>query len=995
MRSLVSWFVHNPVAANMLMILILFAGLLSAFNIRVEGFPKIPADTIEVNVVQVGASAQQMHQSVTTSIEQALEGVPGAKQISSISSDSVTTVYIKKEYTADLDQVLEEVRARINNITSLPDQAERPEVRQALFNYPALIVQVFGNVDQQELQKVARIIRQRLLATPEISQVSQWGERAKEMSIELKPQTLRAYNLTLDEVAQLIASASIEYRTGQLKVNGTRIQVRADAQARQLRDFMELPLFTDENGGVVRLSNIATVRDTFSDEDVHVTFQGQSAIGFEIKIAKDGDLFKVNEAVQKVLSDAEDILSHQIKADVWANQSQFASERLSMLQSNAWQGLALVFLMLSLFLHVRIAFWVAVSIPVCVAGTLAVMENYLGYSLNDITTFGMIIVLGLLVDDGVVIGESIHEKRSVMDDGKLAAIAGTEQVATATVFGALTTIAAFFPMTMLDDPFGQVFGSFAVVVVAALLFSVIESKLILPAHLASATLKSKSNNWFSRFSSLSQSFLNQQLEKFSERVLQPILSLSIEHRWAVLIIFVGVFWFFTQLMSLGIIRTTFFPNIPSNIITIKMETDARLSHQITLGNAQEIVEAGKALNRQWQEEMQLAAPPIEKIMMAVQGTSNAEVYAELSGPDNRPMTSMQILNAWRERSQKLEGINKLSFSASEEAASGFEIILYSRDSADLQQAVDTARSILTSFSGVLDTSTDLQAGTPEVRLRINQNGIALGLTAEQLAQQVGNAFGGIEIQRFQRGVDELKVFLRYPEAERASQADLLGSEIRLNDGSWVPLASVADVETHYVPQWIWRRDFNDAATVFANIDKSITSSPEVYSALVTNMAAWLKGHPGITLKAAGELEEEEALSSRLWKAFFLACLLIYVLMAIPLKSYRQPLVILSIIPFGFVGAAAGHLIMDLPFSALSFFGMLALCGVVVNDSLMLVTRYNQLVRDGESDAIYAAASSRLRAVFLTTVTHLATDTVTCFRFNGRKGVVRHDSPHWL
>lgn len=968
MRPIVTWFVHNPVAANMLMIVILFTGLLSALHIRIEGFPKIPADTVEVSIVQIGASALQMDESVTSSVEQALEGVPGAKTISSISTNSSSIFYVKKENHYSLNALLEDVRSRVDNITTLPLQAERPQVRKALFNYPALIVQIYGDVDQQELQKVARNVRQRLLARSEISEISQWGERQKEISIELKPQTLRAYGLTLDEVAELVTNASLEYRTGQLNFDGARIQIRADWQAKELRQFLFLPLLTDNNGGIVRLQDIATVIDGFVDEDVNVSYQGMPAIGFEIKIAQDGDLFKVNEAVTDVLSNADDILSHHIKADVWANQSQFASERLSMLQTNAWQGLVLVFIMLSLFLHVRVAFWVAVGIPICIAGTLAVMDNYLGYSLNDITTFGIIIVLGLLVDDAVVVGESVFTERQHSSNAQLAAIEGTEKVATATIFGALTTIAAFFPITMLDDPFGKVFGSFAVVVVVALLFSMLESKLILPSHLAGAKLAEHNSGYFSRIATTCQHKLNQYLSHFLVKIYKPVLSFSVNNRWPVLIVFFFIFYFFSGLMSLGIIKTTFFPDIPSNIITINLETDARLSHQLTLKNADKITSAAEHLNEKWQSEFGLKGPLIEKIMVAAVGTSNAEIYAELSKTGSRPLTAMQILDQWRASVGKLEGARKLQFTASEEAAGGFEVILYASDNESLQDAVNKTMSVLNSISNVNDVASNLQAGTPEMRLSINQIGLTLGLTTSSIAEQVGNAFGGIEIQRFQRGIDEVRVFLRYPMSARRSHVDLLNSEIRLTDGNWVPLATVVNIESHYVPQWVWRKDFKDAATVSANVDKQIMSSPEVYNILAKEMASYLKGHPGVSLKPAGELEEEEELSGRLWKAFLLACLLIYVLLAVPLKSYRQPLIILSIVPFGFVGAAIGHIIMDIPFSALSFFGMLALTGVVVNDSLILVSSYNQLIKDDINNALYNAAASRVRAVFLTTVT---------------------------
>lgn len=970
MKGVVRWFVLNPVAANMLMVTILMFGLLSAWTMRIEGFPRIPPDTVEVSVVQIGAGTEQVYQSITRSLEQALEGVPGAKEVSSVSGEGLATVYIRQQDGYDLGRLLEDVKLRIDNITTLPLAAERPQIRRAEFSYPAMIVQVYGQVQQEELQKAARVIKQRLLLRPEISQIDQWGERPYEISLEISPHRLQAYGLDFQQVAEMLQQASLEYRTGELKTSGGRIQIRADHLARDVRDFMQLPLFTSSEGHVIRLADVAEVRDQPEDQDLVVTFNDSPAIGFEIMMGQQDNLLKIDEAVREVIAGSDDILSERIKVDVWANQSEFALDRLSLLQSNAIEGLILVFLILTLFINIKVALWVAVGIPVSLAGAVAVMDLYFGFSLNDITTFGMIIVLGILVDDAVVIGESVHRTRSRGGNPQDGTVEGVEKVATATIFGAFTTLAAFFPMTVLDDPFGKVFGSFAVVVIIALLFSLVESKLILPSHLASASFSEpQRSNVFSRTLKGLQMRMDGALSYCTEHLYRPALGLSLRHRWITLTLFFSILLFVLSLLSLGAIRTTFFPDIPGNIISVKLETDSRLSQQVTLHNAERILSVAKRLNQQWMTEYELDSAPFEKLMLAVVGPTSAEIYAELSANGRRPMDTLAMMETWRSETGQLEGAQKLVFTVAEETVGGFELEIFGPHPEQVRQASDNVIAELKKLPYVSDVASDLQSGMAELRLRPSAAGSNLGVDVGLLAAQLGDGYGGLELQRFQRGVDEIKVFLRFPQQNRDSLSDLLNQRVQLPGGQWVPLLSVAELESSYVPRWMWRRDFQDAATVTASVDKRHVSSPEVYQQLMQGeLQNWLQAHPSVRVEAAGELEQEEEMSDKLWRALIIACLLIYVLLAVPLKSYWQPLIILSVVPFGFVGAAVGHMLMGIPFSVLSFFGMLALTGVVVNDSLLLVTSYNRYCAQGVTDPLIKSATGRVRAVFLTTAT---------------------------
>ncbi|BFM08073.1 efflux RND transporter permease subunit [Halioxenophilus aromaticivorans] len=970
MNALVGLFIRNSVAANMLMLLILAAGAVALMDVRIEGFPRLPPDTVEITVVQVGASAQQIEESVTRSLEEALEGLPGAKTVSSISAQGYATVYVQRQDHYELERLIEDVKLRIDNITTLPSLAERPQVRRAEFNYPALIVQVYGNVGPHELQKSATMLKQRLLARPEIAQLNQWGLKQREIIIEIPPETLKSYQLTLDDIAQLVQQSSLEYRTGELKGQAGRVQVRSDNLARDVRQLEAIPVFRGAQVGVVTLADIATIRDGFEDQEVLVEFQGQQAIGFEAVIGSDGNLLALSQAVDDVIAQSSDILNGHVQATVWANQSGFAQERISMLSTNAWQGLILVFLVLALFLNAKLAFWVALGIPVALAGTVAVMSSSVfNYSLNDITTFGMILVLGILVDDAVV-GESVFDARGRLPDPIKGTEQGVHQVMMPTLFGVLTTIAAFYPMTVFTDPLGQAFGSFAVVVIVALVFSLIESKFILPSHLAQSSIGDGSQSRFGlvrRFAAL-QRALNNGLQGFIGRCYRPVLEFCLAHRWQTIAVFFIVGYLVSSLVSLGLIRATFFPDIPGNIITVTMETDGRIHHDQTVANARAIVAAAEQLNQRWGEEFSLDRPPIEKLMVAVVGASSTEIYAELTPPNSRPLATLEIVDQWRQATGELEGAVKLEFSGVIDAVGGFELDLFGPGGEELLPAATAVIDQLNAIPGVVSAWSNVQSGKPELRLTLNENGIALGLDTQMLTRQVSNAYGGVEIQRFQRGSDEVKTYARFPEQNRNTLNDLYELEILLPNDSWVPLLSVATVESHYVPHWSWRKDFQAGASIQASIDKSVTSAPKVYQALMSNLEEWSKSHSHIVLEPAGELQQEDEISDSLWKALIISCLLIYILMAIPLKSYWQPLIIMSVVPFGFVGAALGHALIGIPLSLLSFFGMLALAGIVVNDSLVLISRINLEKRAGNEAAVMSAACSRFRPILLTTIT---------------------------
>ncbi|MCV6626681.1 MAG: efflux RND transporter permease subunit, partial [Cellvibrionaceae bacterium] len=669
MHFLTNWFIRNPVAANLVMVVILVAGLMSLWGIRIEGFPRIPPDTISVSTYYPGASAVQVDESVTSKLESALEGLPGVKKVFSVSYDEMAEVRVQKKTAYSLDRLLDDVRSRIDNIATLPQAAERPAVKRDEFNFPAMIVQVYGSVDQHSLQRLARQVKETLLAQPEISRIKQWGERKYEMSITIAPERLQSLGLSFEDVTAAIQQSSVRYRTGVIKSAGGRIQVRADDYLDQRLEFDSIVLLDQGDGAVVRLGDIAEIDNGFVDEDVYVLFQGQPAIGFEIVIGQKDNLLDVSRVTQRVLQQLREEFPDNVKLASWVDQSNYISERLDTLKSNAIQGLILVFILLALFLSPKLAFWVALGIPISLAGTLAIMGwHVFDYSLNDITTFGMIIVLGILVDDAVVVGESVYSERQHIKDRIKGTEAGVAKVATATIFGVLTTVAAFYPMTTIQNPLGQVLASFSVVVIIALLFSLFESKFILPAHLAETGIDKDQapSGALQIYWGKLQAFLSDGLDSFNNNTYRPLLRRCIEHRYACLIGFLAAAVLALGLIKVNAVRVTFFPDIPGSLITATIEMDKRASIGMTLDNTERLRETLDTINQRFADSAEGGSPPVSKLMTAVIGPTSISAYAELVPDSERNTNTLEIVDAWRRALVGLEGVVSMELSGSEQ-----------------------------------------------------------------------------------------------------------------------------------------------------------------------------------------------------------------------------------------------------------------------------------------------------------------------------------------
>lgn len=977
MRALTRWFIENPVAANLVMIMIFVAGIITAMTMRIEGFPKVPADTVTIQTLYPEMYASQVDETVTQKIEKAFEGLNGVKKLHAVSRDELSIVSVQKNSDHSLQQLLDDVRLRLAAMASLPQGAEKPVISKNDFDLAAINVQVFGDIETDTLRRAALQVRKTLLEQPEISKIKDWGKRDQELSIEINPERLQKYNLSMQEVVQKIRESSLRTTGGVLRTQGGNINVRSDSQAYFLRDFSNIVVLEDAEGSQLLLSEIAEIKYGYVESDIKARFNGTETIGMEILTDRKGNLLEIVPVVEEVLENIRPSLPSGVRVETWADSSQYISDRLELLKSNALQGLLLVFILLAIFLNLKLAFWVAMGIPVAVFGAIAVMGTSLvDYSINDLTTFGFIVALGIIVDDAVVVGESVHSERQKGGDSIEATDVGVHRVAVATVFGVLTTIAAFLPLMLIDNQLGKVLASFSGVVILALLFSLLESKFVLPAHLAHSNIRETTpRNMLEKFWLELQVFFQSGLDKFKDKLYKPLLAWSLRYRYVVIVGFLTVAMVSVMILNKGFVRTAFFPEIPGQILSINIEMDDRAPISLTNQHATRVENLVSHLNRKLQSSHKLEQKPIHQLLVVVEGAQKLTLIAELSPVSERPGVDAKFLARYvEEKLGTLEGSVSQVVTYVEAFSEGFAIDVSGEHLDQVEEVSQIIKQKLNETKGVSSVRDSLIGGKPEIRLTLKPEAIHFGMTMELLASQVGVRFNGMEVQRIQREQQEVRVMLRGTRSSRDSLADLLGSKVQNRNGNWLPLHTVANIESRYGANFIERRNRKRVNTIKANINKTVVSPTEVMTLLQSSVLEDVKlRYPHISVKGVGELEEIGQLKSGMVKALILITVLIYALLAIPLKSYVQPIIILMVVPFGIIGAVLGHWIMDLPLSLLSFFGMLALTGIIVNDSLVLMTRYNQNRAEGKTttDALIQAGLTRLRAIFLTTVTTVA------------------------
>jgi len=970
--GIIAWFAANSVAANLMMLVVLILGIYTMLGLRVEGFPSLDPTTISIDVTYNSGSPRQAEEGIAIKIEEALQGVAGIKELRSISSGSGANVTVERSSNYDLEKLNDEVKNKVDAIFGFPQGAETPVITKQNWEEHALWINLYGTVERKQLHYYARKLEQELLRLTSINKVIKTGWQTAEISIEVDETVLQAHGLTLSQLANRVANESLTETSGELRSAENRILLKADGLKYQADEFAAIPVVLGQDGSEVLLANIAQITDGFTETpEVLSRFQGVPSVNLQVIVDKQADVLAIAEQARQLVGNWQQNLPQGLQVTAWWDQSQFMSARLALLAKNGLVGVVLVMLVLAVFLNVRVAFWVGMGLPVCFAGAMILMgQSFFNLTLNDLTTFGFIIVLGILVDDAVIVGESVYSARQQEGDSLAATVKGVKRIAVPTMFGVLTTIAAFYPMSFISGELGKIFSQFALVAVACLLFSMLESKLILPAHLnhVSCGRKTERKNWFTGV----QQRADDSMQWLRTGVYLPLMHKVLKAPVMALSLFLSVLVLVVGMIPSGQVGFVFFPEIPRDIVEVNYKVRQGAGYAPGHKLAVRIEEIAAAINQDYSTAK--GKPVITYVQSQVLDDENGHIVLEMVPAAERELTANDIANTLRQELGLPEGILQLKIVTDFTGIDQFNLKLLADNYQALEAANQSVNQVLRSMTSVYDIQSDLALGQPQIEFELTMAGRAMGIDRAELAHQISQAFYGAEVQRLQRGKDEVKVFVRYPKDKRQDLTDLQQARIRTASGEVVPLSVVADVSQVYTRKNINRINGRLAATITANIDKGSTSPAEVMAKLELGVLAELTTlYPELQILRGGESEQQDETVSSMLSVFALSLMLIYVLVAVPLKSYWQPFIIMCAIPFGVVGAILGHWVSGLAISILSLNGILALSGVVVNDSLLLVSRFNEIRRQGKSvvEAVLEAASQRLRAILLTSMTTYA------------------------
>ena len=987
-KGIIAWFAANHVAANLLMLFIIVAGLISSFSIRKETQPEFELNLIQVQVPYLGAAPLEVEEGVVIKVEEAIQDINGILKIRSRAREGFGQVTIEVELDADLNEVLNEVKMRVDAISTFPALTEKPVVFKTERQRPVTMIAIHGNLDAFARKAIAQEVRDELMQLPEVNKVIYFGDRPYEISVEVSEQTLRKYGLTMSEVSQAIKNSSIDLPGGTIKSDGGDILLRTKGQVYTGKDFGRLVLRTFGDGTRLTLEDIATIKDGFVETDGYGRFDGDPTATLQVVAGGQQNELETAAAVKNYLAAKEKTLPAGVKMDTWIDLSKYLEGRLSMMIDNMIMGAILVFIVLSLFLRVKVAFWVIVGLPVCFLGALWLMPAW-PVTINMISLFGFIIVLGIVVDDAIIIGESIYTK--VRADGKTLdnVIHGAHRVAIPATFGVLTTIAAFAPMMFVGGMVGPFFEAMGFVVIACLAFSLVESKLILPAHLAQAHIPDideedlfHPQRRIGPGERIPRAFLKVQrrvqhgLQSLIHDYYKPALEKAVDNRGVTVSVFMAVLIVTIGMMGSGVARVVVFPEVAADFIRVSMEMESGTAPAVR-DNAIDHVESTLLnLNEEHVLENPDSLPMIQHLGVFTSGETGATMFVEIPMDTTRPYEMNEINDLWRNAVGEIPGLKELQFESGGHIGGGppLSFRLSGSNYERLELAAAELVVELNNYEGVFDISNSATSGGDEIKLTIKPEAEALGLTMSSLGRQVRQAFYGEEAQRIQRGKDELKVMVRYPIEERRSISDLENMRIRTPAGDEVPFQSVAEVSLGQGYSSVSRLNRERTVTVSANIDPELVEPQEIIKSIRQDfMPGMLAKYPGVQQGLEGASEEQNKFLKDLAIAFIAALFLIYALIAIPLHSYSQPLIIMSVIPFGLIGAVIGHIIMGMAISMFSMFGLIALAGVVVNDSLIMIDFINKARQRGESikRAVIESGTARFRAIVLTSFTTAA------------------------
>ncbi|MDE0054696.1 MAG: efflux RND transporter permease subunit [Gammaproteobacteria bacterium] len=991
-RGPVAYMASNRVAANLFMFAILAAGLVSLTGLERESWPAIKFNHIEVSITYPGASPDEVEESIIARVEEQVSSLDNVIAVKSLAAPGIASVRIELKSGTDISEAIAEIESAVARIQSFPAGAERPEIREMTSRQSIMRLVVYGDISERSLKELAYQIEDDLASLPAVSLVETTGVRNYEISIDVPLRELRALGLTLSDIAEAVRRSSLDLSAGSIDTRDAQVRVRTIGQRYDQHDYEQVVVLSRSDGTSVTLGDIANVGDVFQDIDLIVQHQDQPAAFVEVYRVEGEQVMDVATAVHQHVADAiVPSLPPGVNLEILNDESQVYSERVNLLLKNGFLGLLLVFVSLTLFMEIRLAVWVVAGLVTSFVGALAVML-VLDITLNPVSLLVFVLAIGIIVDDAIVVAEHIHLERKRGTPGVVAAIRGTRRIKVPLIFAVLTSIAAFTPILFIPGGIGEIWRALPIIIIAMLLISLFESLFILPSHLSHLPGPDWTpKNAFDRFFAGTQGLVDRGLNRFLHGPLDRALRFATEQPAITIAGAIGLLILSVSLLPAGIVPSKFADTVEGDFVSASLEMPEGTTARRTYEVAKEIEAAGKRVIERFSRERPEGEPPllsgvtvtvgepprVEGGGLAPQPTLNPEanlaaIDFKLVASQQRDVSTEAVAQAWREEVGHMPHVRGISFSGQVvNLGNPVEAVLSHPDEDRLVQIATTVVNGLRGIEGVFDVRSDHTPGVREIQLELRPEADTLGLTVEDLARQSRAAFFGVEVLRVQRGREEVRVYARLPADERNSITDIEGYLILTPSGTEVPLSQVAVLKSGTSPPAIKRRDGQRVVTVTANVDPGVISGAEANAVLSDTILAELTASdPDLTHTFGGEQQQQLQSLGALYRGFVLAMFMIFVLLAIPLRSYTKPFIIMAVIPFGLVGIIFGHLIMGIAFSTTAIMGFLGLSGVVVNDSLVMIDFIDQRIKErGPTlEAIVEGAKGRFRPILLTSVT---------------------------
>lgn len=974
-RGIVAYFAQNSVAANLIMALMLIGGLIAGVALNAQVFPTLNPGIITVTVPYPGATPSEVEEAITRRVEEAVLGIEGIDEVRSSAAENIGRVTIELKDSVDDKEVKDDVEAAVERIADFPpENAEQPEIERAETVSDVMTLVVTSDLGDINLRDAAEYLADQLLTLPNVTLVSLMGAKDLEIAVEVDEQALRQFDLSINQVAQAIRSSSINLSAGELRTDAGDLLLRTNQKRMFGTEFSDIVLRADPDGSILRLGDVATIRDGFVDDPVIQEFNGQRSLLVKVEKSEAEDALLIAGEIKTFLADFQP--PSGAKVQVWDDQTDILSQRLSLLIRNGLLGFALVFLFLVIMLDLRLATWVAMGVPISFLGAFLFFAPF-GVNINMISLFGLIIVLGIVVDDAVVVGENIITEQEHLGQSTAATLRGVRGVFSPVTIGVLTTMAAFAPLLFVTGTFGQILGSVPIVVILVLTMSLLEVFFILPAHLSHGQAWSKGP--LKDF----QERVSRGIMTFRDQTFLPGVQAAVQSRYLSLLAGIAMLMAAGALVSSGAVRFIFFPDLDSNSIRATLTFPVGTPFETTEKAAQRIIDAAYQVNDAND------GTAFKAISSTIGGSTRggggpeggsgmttashlSSIVITLQDEPLRKLSAQALERQWRMETGTIAGVESLSFRSDFfSRGAAVEFRLAHQQDEILYAAVDDLKANYASLPGFYDIQDTFNLGKRQYDIELTPAGEAAGLRPADIARQLRNHFFGQEVQRIQRGRNELKVMVRYPERQRQSTQNLSDVRIRLSDGTQAPLTAVATLSESRSFSTIERVDGFRIVSVTSEVDNELTTPTQANNQVLNNVVPeLLQRYPGLRVNQAGQGREESEDMASLANMMAIAMLTIFVLLASQTRSYLQPLVVLAGVPFGAAGATIGHYLLGYNISFISIFGMVALSGVVVNDSLVLLDQYNRNRAQGMNvnAAITEASRRRFRAIFLTTAT---------------------------